>query len=76
MDAILDEVVAALARGDRVELGGFGTFAAKVREVRVGRNPRTGAKVHVPEKKNPYFRPSHEIRQRLNFNAADRAVSV
>ena len=49
VDAVLDEIVAALARGDRVELRGFGTFAVKVREGRVGRNPKTDATVHVPE---------------------------
>jgi integration host factor subunit beta len=70
VDTIFDQIASALARGDRVELRGFGTFAAKVREGRVGRNPRTGAKVHVPEKKIPYFRPGHEIRQRLNSGAA------
>lgn len=51
VDAVLDKIVAALARGDRVELRGFGTFGTKVREGRVGRNPKTGATVHVPEKK-------------------------
>ncbi len=73
MNAILDEIIAALARGDRVELRGFGAFAAKVREGRVGRNPRTGAKVHVPEKKIPHFKPGHEIRKRLNPDATDTA---
>jgi integration host factor subunit beta len=71
VNAILGEIVAALARGDRVELRGFGTFAAKIREGRIGRNPRTGAKVHVPEKKIPHFKPGHEIGKRLNPGAAD-----
>jgi len=66
VSAVLDEIVAALARGDRVELRGFGTFAVKVREGRVGRNPKTGTTVPVPEKKFPYFRQGHEIRKRLN----------
>jgi integration host factor subunit beta len=60
--AVLDEVVAALAHGIRVELRGFGTFAVKV----IGRNPKTGATVHVPEKKIPVFRQGYEIRKRLN----------
>ena len=42
IDAVLDEIVAALARSDRVELRGFGSFSVKVREGRVGRNPKTG----------------------------------
>lgn len=66
VDAILDEIVAALVRGDRVELRGFGTFAVKVREGRIGRNPRSGATVRVPQKRIPYFRQSHEMRKRLN----------
>ena len=74
VDAVLDEIVAALARGDRVELRGFGTFAAKVRGGRVGRNPKTGATVHVPEKNIPVFRQGHEIRKRLN-PVAPMAVS-
>ncbi len=71
VNAILDEIIAALARGDRVELRGFGAFSVKVREGRVGRNPRSGAKVHVPEKKIPHFKPGHEIRKRLNPGAAE-----
>ena len=71
VDAVLDKIVAALARGDRVELRGFGTFGTKVREGRVGRNPKTGATVHVPEKKILYFRQGHEIRKRLNPGAAN-----
>jgi integration host factor subunit beta len=66
VDAVLDEIIMALARGDRVELRGFGSLSVKVRERRIGRNPTTGAKVHVPDRKIPYFRPAHEIRKRLN----------
>jgi len=49
VSAVLDEIVAALAQGSRAELRGLGTFAVKVREGRVGRNPKTDATVHVPE---------------------------
>jgi integration host factor subunit beta len=70
VDAVLDEIVAALAHGDRVELRGFGTFAVKMREGRVGRNPKTGATVHVPEKKIPFFRQSQQMRKRLNSVAS------
>ena len=66
VDAILDEIVAAMARGDRVELRDFGTFSVKVRAARVGRNPKTGAQVHVPTKVTPAFKPGKEIRKRLN----------
>jgi integration host factor subunit beta len=73
VDAILDVIVAALARGDRVELRGFGSFSVKVREGRIGRNPRTGVKVHVPNKKIPYFRQTHKIRKRLNPGSEEPA---
>ena len=71
VNAILDEIIAALARGDRVELRGFGTFAVKVREGRVGRNPKTGALVHVPDRQFALFRPGREIQTRLNPGVAD-----
>ncbi|MGE0256974.1 MAG: integration host factor subunit beta [Alphaproteobacteria bacterium] len=63
---ILDEVTAALARGDRVELRGFGAFSVKRRGPRVGRNPRTGDSVTVSEKVVPYFKTGKELRERLN----------
>ena len=63
---IFDEITAALARGDRVELRGFGAFSVKRRGPRVGRNPRTGAAVHVAEKCVPYFKTGKELRERLN----------
>jgi integration host factor subunit beta len=66
VNAVLDEIVAAMARGDRVELRDFATFFVKVRAARVGRNPKTGAQVHVPAKVMPAFKPGKEIRKRLN----------
>lgn len=66
VNAILDEITTALSRGDRVELRGFGTFSTKERDARLGRNPRTGAKVDVTEKRVPYFKAGKEIRERLN----------
>lgn len=66
VNAVLDEITDALARGDRVELRGFGTFSTKERDARLGRNPRTGAKVDVTEKRVPYFKSGKEIRERLN----------
>jgi integration host factor subunit beta len=62
VDAIFEEIVAAMARGDRVELRDFGAFVVKVRAARVGRNPKTGAQVHVPAKVTPAFKPGKEIR--------------
>jgi integration host factor subunit beta len=63
---IFDEITAALARGDRVELRGFGAFSAKRRDARTGRNPRTGAAVPVAGKAVPYFKPGKELRERVN----------
>jgi integration host factor subunit beta len=66
VNAILGEIVAALARGDRVELRGFGAFSVKNRRARAGRNPRTGAHVAVDQKSVPFFKTGKEMRERLN----------
>ena len=63
---LFTEIAAALARGDRVELRGFGVFSVKVRSSRTGRNPRTGQSVSVGEKRAPFFRTGKELRERLN----------
>ena len=63
---VFDEVSAALARGERVELRGFGAFSVKSRGARVGRNPRTGEAVQVAAKHLPYFKTGKELRARLN----------
>ena len=63
---ILGEITAALARGDRVELRGFGAFSVKHRPARTGRNPRTGAHVSVDQKSVPFFKTGKEMRERLN----------
>ena len=67
---IFDEITAALSRGDRVELRGFGAFSIKQRPPRVGRNPRTGESVSVTEKHVPFFKAGKELRERLN-NSGD-----
>jgi integration host factor subunit beta len=66
VNAILEQIIAAFARGGRVELRGFGTFSARRRESRNGRNPRTGAAVFVSAKALPFFRTGKELRERLN----------
>ncbi len=66
VNVMLDEIVAAMRRKDRVELRGFGAFSVKVRAGRIGRNPKSGVTVHVPEKGVPVFKSSKEIRRRLN----------
>jgi integration host factor subunit beta len=66
VNVMFDEIVAALSRGDRVELRGFGAFTVKHRLPRTGRNPRTGASVSVTEKFVPFFKTGKELRERLN----------
>jgi integration host factor subunit beta len=66
VDAILGQIVDALARGDRVELRGFGVFSTKQRRARAGRNPRTGEMVTVMKKQSPFFKTGKEMRERLN----------
>jgi integration host factor subunit beta len=70
VNAILGEIAAAMARGDRVELRGFGTFSVRRRAARTGRNPRTGAHVSVDEKVVPYFKTGKEMGDRLNREGA------
>lgn len=66
VNVIFGEIVDALARGDRVELRGFGAFTVKHRQARQGRNPRTGTTVSVAEKFVPFFKTGKELRDRLN----------
>jgi len=63
---IFDEIASALARGDRVELRGFGAFSVKQRDARIGRNPRTGESVQVAAKRVPYFKTGKQLREKLN----------
>ena len=71
VNAILDTITDALARGDRVELRGFGAFSVKKRDARTGRNPRTGETVSVAEKVIPVFKTGKEMRVRLNQERDD-----
>ena len=66
VNAILGEIIAAMARGDRVELRGFGAFSVRPRDARAGRNPRTGEAVRVRAKHVPFFKAGKELRARLN----------
>jgi integration host factor subunit beta len=76
VNAILEEIVDALSRRDRVELRGFGAFSVKKREPRTGRNPRTGEQVAVASKRVPYFKTGKDLRDRLNKEAARAAGLV
>jgi integration host factor subunit beta len=62
----LEEIIAALARRDRVELRGFGIFSIRERQARTGRHPRTGAMLPIAEKAIPIFKTGKEMRKRIN----------
>ena len=66
VNTVFEEITRALEEGNRVELRGFGAFSVKHRPARVGRNPRTGESVNVPEKNVPYFKTGKDLRERLN----------
>ncbi|QPM91937.1 integration host factor subunit beta [Pseudooceanicola algae] len=68
VNTIFEEITEAMARGNRVELRGFGAFSVKRREARTGRNPRTGDAVEVEEKHVPFFKTGKLLRDRLNGN--------
>jgi integration host factor subunit beta len=76
VNVVFDEIVDALARGQRVELRGFGAFTVKHRGARTGRNPRTGATVSVQEKFVPFFKTGKELREKLNQKAAAASKSA
>jgi integration host factor subunit beta len=70
IETIFDSVVRALRRGDKVEIRGLGSFRTRLRPPRVGRNPKTGERVEVPAKRVPHFRPSKELKDLVNTDAA------
>ncbi|AUN94592.1 integration host factor subunit beta [Pseudazoarcus pumilus] len=64
---MLDAMTEALSRGDRIEIRGFGSFALNYRPPRVGRNPKSGERVQVPEKYVPHFKAGKELRERVDI---------
>jgi integration host factor subunit beta len=66
VDTIFESIIAALQSDDKIEIRGFGSFRTRERRGRTGRNPKTGAKVAVPPKKIPYFKPSKELKDYVN----------
>jgi nucleoid DNA-binding protein len=69
VDAFLDTVQEALARGDHIEIRGFGTFKVRHRKARTARNPRTGEPVAVPPRVAPIFKPSTHFRNRVDLRS-------
>ncbi len=66
IDTLFDSVTRALDNDDRVELRGFGTFTTKHRNARIGRNPKTGDPVAIPQKKMPFFKMGKSMKERIN----------
>ena len=68
---ILDAMSEALAKGDRIEIRGFGSFSLNYRPPRVGRNPKSGDKVNVPAKWVPHFKAGKELRERVDESLSE-----
>ena len=66
VNTVFESIVDSLRDGDKIELRGFGSFRIRNRGSRIGRNPKTGARVAVPSKKIPYFKPGKHLKEMLN----------
>lgn len=66
---IQDAVSDALVQGQRIEIRGFGSFSVSRRPARIGRNPRSGESVQIPEKRVPHFKPGKALREAVDFQA-------
>lgn len=71
---ILDAVGDALVRGHRIEVRGFGSFSVNRRPPRMGRNPRSGEAVHIPEKRVPHFKPGKALREAVDQRTAEMGI--
>jgi integration host factor subunit beta len=69
VNTVFSSIVAALKQEDKIELRGFGSFRVRRRRSRQGRNPKTGDRVEVPEKRIPYFKPGKELKDLINHDA-------
>src|SRR5690349_6455234 len=76
VETIFESIIQALQKGEKIEIRGFGSFRTRQRRGRVGRNPKTGAKVEVPPKRIPFFKPSKELKDFVNGEAAAAAAAV
>jgi len=71
VETIFESIIQALQNNDKIEIRGFGSFRTRQRRGRIGRNPKTGAKVQVPPKRIPYFKPSKELKDFVNSSRAE-----
>jgi integration host factor subunit beta len=70
VETIFESIIHALQTGDKIEIRGFGSFRTRQRRGRIGRNPKTGARVEVPPKRIPFFKPSKELKDYVNGASA------
>lgn len=75
VETIFESIIDALQKDDKIEIRGFGSFRTRERRGRTGRNPKTGAKVEVPAKKIPFFKPSKELKDYVNNPQAEGSAS-
>src|SRR5665213_2269067 len=75
VETIFESIISALQTGDKIEIRGFGSFRTRQRRGRVGRNPKTGAKVDVPPKRIPFFKPSKELKDFVNTEETPASVA-
>jgi integration host factor subunit beta len=73
VETIFEGIIGALQNGDKIEIRGFGSFRTRQRRGRIGRNPKTGAKVEVPPKRIPFFKPSKELKDFVNTSGSPAA---
>jgi len=76
VETVFDSIVKSLRAGAKIEIRGFGSFRTRERKARVGRNPKTGARVEVPAKTIPFFKPSKELKDLVNRGGAPEAASA
>ena len=76
VETIFESIIQALQGSDKVEIRGFGSFRTRQRRGRIGRNPKTGAKVEVPPKRIPYFKPSKELKDFVNSARASQPAAA
>lgn len=68
VDTVFQNMKDALQRGEKIEIRGFGSFTVRVRRAKEGRNPKTGEKVAIPEKRIPFFKVGKELRDLVNHH--------
>ncbi|HEV2176440.1 MAG TPA: HU family DNA-binding protein [Terriglobia bacterium] len=75
VETVFESIVKSLRAGAKIEIRGFGSFRTRERKARVGRNPKTGARVEVPAKTIPFFKPSKELKDLVNRGGTPAAAS-